>query len=285
VRPLAGGAWSSAYAFTRAGSEWVIRFNRHGEDLAKDELAGRYASADLPVPAVVERGAAGDRWYAVTPRLRGRFPETLDPAGFTRALPALIRLIAAMRDADTSAFDGFGPWDAGGRGAYPSWREYLLDVDADEPGRRTHGWRRALARDREAKETFAACMRALRAAVAACPEERQLVHADLLNGNVFVEGGRVVGVIDWGVSLYGDSLYDAALLAFWSPWYPAIDEAAVLAAARDLAGGSPSITARMRAYQLHIGLDHIAYNAFLGAERRDELARVCRRTAEIARRG
>jgi hygromycin-B 4-O-kinase len=160
----------------------------------------------------------------------------------------------------------------------------FLDVGADDPCRRTHGWAAKLASDPQAHEVFETGMRALRAVSQACPEDRSLVHADLLNRNVFVDDDRIVGVIDWGESLYGDCLYDAALLAFWSPWYPAIDEGAVIEAARELPGARMNFDERMRAYQLHIGLAHIAYNAFLDAERRDELKRVCLRTADSGRR-
>ena len=57
--------------------------------------------------------------------------------------------------------------------------------------------------------------------VDACPEQRFLVHGDLLNYNVLVSTCAVSAVIDWGCSLYGDFLYDVAWLAFWAPWYPA----------------------------------------------------------------
>ena len=188
-----------------------------------------------------------------------------------------------MRQPDTSVFTGFGPWDGGGHGTYPSWRSYLLDGGADDPGRRTYGWAARPASDPQSLEVFDTGLTTLGAVSHACPEDRVLVHADLLNRNVFVDDERIAGVIDWGGSLYGDCLYDAAVLAFWSPWYPAIDVGAVVKGARELPGARTNFDERMRAYQLHIGLDHIAYNAFLGAEHRDELKRVCLRTAEIAR--
>ncbi len=279
---LAGGEWSSAYAYRCQGSERVIRFSRYGDDFAKDDRAGRYASQHLPIPVVVERGEVRGGWYAITPRVRARFLEELDGSAITRALPSVFGGIEAMKLADTSAFTGFGPWDGSGRGTYPSWQSYLLDVGADDPGRRTYGWATALASDAQAQEVFHTGMTALRAVSQACPDDRALVHADLLNRNVFVDADRIVGMIDWGGSLYGDCLYDAALMTFWAPWYPVIDEDAVIGAARELPGARTNFDERMRAYQLHIGLDHITYNAFLGTGRRDELERVCLRTAEIA---
>ncbi len=118
----------------------------------------------------------------------------------------------------------------------------------------------------------------------ACPEERHLVHSDLLNYNVLVSHDRLSGVIDWGCAMYGDFLYDVAWLAFWSSWYPAwqgVDFASE--AARHYASiglDVPDLHARLRSYQVHIGLGGQAYNAFKG--RWPELEATARRTLEVA---
>ena len=284
---LVGGEWSRAYAYDCGGMRWVIRFSRYEHDLAKDRLAGRYGCEALPIPVVAEMGEAAEQlWYAVTPYVEGRFLEDLDAEALRRALPAVLDMIGAMRAADTSAFTGAGGWLSDGRGRYDTWRSFLLDIGTDDPGQRTHGWRRALAANPAAERVFESALAALESAVDSCPERRDLVHNDLLHRNVFVDRrGRIAGVIDWANSMYGDSLYDLALLAFWSPWFQAIDEAVVVAQARSrLAAGDDDFGERLRAYQLHIGLDHIAYNAFLGPERRGEMERVCRRTADVVRR-
>jgi hygromycin-B 4-O-kinase len=118
-----------------------------------------------------------------------------------------------------------------------------------------------------------------------CPEARHLVHADLLNYNVFVAGERISGVIDWGCALYGDYLYDLAWLCFWAPWYPAMQGIDFLDAAHRhyaaLGLAVPYLAERVRCYAVHIGLDSQAYNAFRG--RWAELQRVTQHTLEVAR--
>ena len=195
-------------------------------------------------------------------------------------------MIGAMRVADTSAFTGAGGWLPDGRGRYDSWRSFLLDIGTDDPAiARTGGGE--LLRPTSPRSRCSS-LRSRRSSPwsVSCPERRNLVHNDLLHRKVFIDrGGSIAGVIDWANSMYGDSLYDVALLAFWSPWFQAIDEAVVVAQARSrLAAGDDNFEERLRAYQLHIGLDHIAYNAFLGPERGGEMERVCRRTADVVRR-
>jgi hygromycin-B 4-O-kinase len=59
----------------------------------------------------------------------------------------------------------------------------------------------------------------MRELVESCPEERHLVHDDLINRNVLVDGDRLSAVLDYGSSIYGDFLYDLAKLVFYRPWY------------------------------------------------------------------
>src|SRR6266851_3632859 len=106
------------------------------------------------------------------------------------------------------------------------------------------------------------------------PRKRYVVHGDLLNRNVLVQGTNLSAVIDWGNALYGDWLYDAAWLLYWWPWYRAwanIDIRAELDQHWQATRGIPTDRElRLRCYQLHIGLDAMTYDAFTG--RHDNLA-------------
>ena len=51
IVPLGAGVWSKAFAFRRAGRDYVVRFGAHQEDFAKDRLAARYAARISRSPA------------------------------------------------------------------------------------------------------------------------------------------------------------------------------------------------------------------------------------------
>jgi hygromycin-B 4-O-kinase len=279
------GEWSRAYAFERNARQYVVRFSALDEDFRKDRLAARFASPALPIPAIVEHGETDAGYYAMSERVPGGFLDDLDEGGMRAMLPSLFAALDAMREADLAGTTGYGIWGAAGNAPHSSWRAALLDVARDRPGVRIHGWRERLAASPVGSGPFDEAYERLRVLSECCPEERHLIHSDLLNFNVLVEEERISGVIDWGCAMWGDFLYDVAWFAFWAPWYPSwrgIDfaaEAERLYAAIGL--NVPNFVERLACYQIHIGLDGMAYQAF--TERWELLAETAARTLEMAR--
>ncbi len=265
---LGAGWWSRAHAFTLDGRESVIRFGRYVEDFRKDEIMGSRGSPRLPIPRVLEIGDAPDGYCCVSERAYGKHLDDLDAAGMRRVLPGLLSTLGELARVDPPG-PGYGGFDATGAAPFPSWVEALLTVNAETP--RTPGWRARLTPS--AAQAFAdgyAALRDLAGHIGDVP--RRILHCDLLHRNVLVDGPRITALLDWGCAMYGDPLYDLAWLAYWWPWYPqwaGIDIRAALA----------SDGRRLRAYQIHIGLAHIAWSAFTGNS--EHLARNARQVTSL----
>ncbi len=290
LEPLSGGSWSSAWAYRANGDELVIRFGPQLAWYEADRMAMAFAGPDLPVPAVREAGTApSGRAYAISVRHHGRFLEDtpVEQAGaiaptLTRLLVALYRVPAAP---DTPVL-----WHQPAESA-ASWREFLTDGLADDPGKLVHGWSAALSADPELAALSTAVTERVRTLVDACPERRDLIHGDLLHGNVLVspDARRVEAVLSWKCSVRGDFLFDAAWCTFWSPWHPGIAAADPLSgllqapAVRAEPGALQDAAARHHCYELHIGFTHLGWNVWTGNQA--DLAATARRLAEILERG
>jgi hygromycin-B 4-O-kinase len=264
---LAGaGAWSQCFAFRRGGEELVVRFGRYGDDFRCDQLAAAYRTPDLPIPEVLAIGRAFDGYYAISTRVQGVPLESVGAAQWRALVPSLAAALEAMRSADISATSGYGGWGADGQAPHARWSDHLLRVGDDTPQHRTHGWRARLATRPDADATFARGF-ALLGGLASIDVPRFLIHADLINRNVLVSEAAVAGIFDWGCAIYGDHLYDLAWFEFWSPWYPELDMDLLrgeLERRWRVAGYAPERRdERLAACYLHIGLDHLAYNAHL----------------------
>ena len=269
------GEWSRAYAFERDGAEHVLRIGQFRDDFDKDALAVRYANASLPIPRVTEIAEGPDGWYAVSDFVPGTPFDFLDVDQVRAALPHLFDTIEAISSCDISDRHGWGTWDATRNASHHSWPAALLDVAHP----RTPEWRTKLEQSPTGAAPFDDAYECLRELANRIPHPHQLVHGDLFNHNVLIDDSRVSGVIDWGCSLYGDSLYDVATLTFWWLWTPkwaSIDIRAEVQRRFDM----PMFEDRVRACELSIGLGAQAYQA--ATDRYDELERTARLTSEAA---
>lgn len=259
------GAWSRCFGFQQGTEALAIRFGNYVEDFQKDQSAYRYATPALPIPQVYAIGEAFDGYFAVSTQVQGVPLEQVSAAEWYELVPTVVAALEALRTADISETTGFGSWDGERNALDGSWSARLLAVDTDALTMRTHGWRAKLATLAEGEAAFAWGYDLLRQ-IARDDIPRSLLHCDLINRNVLVDGNRLSGVFDWGCSIYGDHLYELAWFEFWEPWLPAIDAGHLrqaLEAHWHKIGYRPTNQAeRLAACYLHIGLDHLAYNAY-----------------------
>lgn len=271
LRPLAGGAWSSAYSFSHAGRALVVRFGADRDWYEADRAAVSFSSPDLPVPEVLEVGDAFGAAFAVSVRHDGVKLEEIRADRAEVAGPMLAALLGALFRVPKSSDLPIG-WHLpdGGRGR--SWRAWLRDGLVDDPAQTVHGWRAALGAQRRLDRIFRAGEARVRELLDACPERRDLVHGDLLHANVLVteDASRPTAVFSWKCSARGDFLFDTAWCTFCSIWYPGIaaldlwqlvhQEPSI----RDDADALVDAPTRHHCYELCVGLGALAWNAWIG---------------------
>jgi aminoglycoside phosphotransferase (APT) family kinase protein len=268
LEPLTGGAWSSAWGYRAGGEELVVRFGRERSWYEADRMAMAFDGPDLPVPQVREVGTTPNGLaYAISVRHPGQFLEDTPLECAEAVAPTLTRLLVSLYRVPAAPGTPV-MWHPAGAPAR-SWRELVLARLEDDPGGRAHGWRAALAADPKLAALSSAVRDRVRTLVEACPERRDLIHGDLLHGNVLVspDRRRVHAVLSWKCSLRGDFLYDAAWCSVWGPvFYPgiaALDPLSGLLQDPDLrADPSALVDAAVRhhCYELQLGLTHLGWN-------------------------
>lgn len=268
VVPAGHGEWSQAFFFSAGEQRKVIRFSSYDEDFRKDLFAARFASPDLPIPPIDEMGETAGRYFAISSYVDGAMIDELSPEQMRASVPAFMKLLIALRRVDGSNTRGFGGFGPDGNAPLGSWREYLIAVPHDSPGSRLYGFREMLRLDHEAEEIYEKGRGALLDLAAFCPEERHLVHNDLLHFNLILNGGRIAAVIDWGCGLWGDFLYDLGMFAAWQFYYPAMTGIDFVEEARrtfrDDGVALPQFDERVQCYRIHQLLDTVAYNTWKG---------------------
>lgn len=185
------------------------------------------------MPRVLEIGDAfDDVVFAISERFSGAFLEAVDEPA-----PAIAQLLRGLRNA--------GPDEV----PY-SWRDWL-QVGMSDDGHNA-AW---LPTVRELPVARAVEAR-VRSLLDACPQRNDLIHGDLVHGNVLVDGDALSAVFSWKCSARGDALFDVAWLTFWGTWMDAIRAADPWSLA-EVDGDDAAI--RHHCYELHIGLTHLCW--------------------------
>lgn len=273
LEPLSGGMWSATYAFSENGREYVVRFHDRRDDLEKDRFAERWSSPRLRTGHIVEIGDLEGGAYGISDRVRGTHIDNLDAGGMLRLLPSLFDALDALRDADLSGTSGWGLWHGDGNAEHVSWPDALM--------RNTRNDRRGLvALSSVGAKGFDAGVSRMRELISFMPERRYVVHNDLLNFNVLADSSGPI-LLDWGASIYGDFVYDLALLTFWWPWYAKWSAIDIDAEVRRRYGATvPNFAERLRLCEMDIGISHIPFQ--LEYRLPDDAAWTSKRTAERA---
>lgn len=290
TEPLGGGAWSSAWAYRVGPDEFVVRFGHNESWYHADRLAMAFAGPDLPVPEMREVGRAPDgQAYAISVRHHGSFLEDTPASSapvLGGTLTSLLLALLAVPAPPATAVVWHEP-----DSSPPTWRDFVLAGLVDDPTAIVHGWAGALAESPTLGPLSEAAAARIRTLVEACPERRDLVHSDLLHGNVLVApwATKVEAVFSWKCSVRGDFLYDAAWCSFWSPWYEGIAAADPLGrllatpAVRSDPTALIDAGARHHCYELQIGFSHLGWNIW--TRNQQDLEATARRLAEILDRG
>lgn len=284
---LSGGFWSAAYGYRVGDQDLVARFGQMRDGFAMDHAAMAFRRPGLPVPEVLTLGDAFGGSFAISRRSFGTFLEDVTVADAPDVAPPLQRLFGALRagGAPLSSPCSWYPPDADP--ATSTWRNWLLAGLVDDPGKTVSGWRTLLAQDAELDRLFERCVARVDELLDACPERRDLVHGDLLHGNVLVDDDRsIAAVFSWKCSVFGDFAFDAAWCTFWSPWHPGIAAADPwrLVCAADLdSSDRVDLSVRHHCYEVHIGATHLGWYAW--TDDADNVAEAAARVAVILERG
>lgn len=268
---ISGGEGSQAYRFDVEDKSYVIRINKHGDrGFKKDEyVANHFASTQIPVPKIHKIGKFDDgMYYCISEKVEGKILDKFSVEELEPLLPHMFDILKAIHATDISTSTGYGKWylgretDKEPEGEYESWKECLLDVGKftkagpdgqtlfDKTFLEKEVWDRTFAR--------------LEELTAFCPEDRYLIHGDYGFNNVLSDGKNITGVIDWEGSMYGDFLFDAAWLSFWSSnikyqdlYFNYCNEKGI---------SLEHYVERMLCYKLYVGLGSLSFYAYSGQE-------------------
>jgi hygromycin-B 4-O-kinase len=265
LTPLRGGQLARVFAFTAEDHDYVVRLTTadNSSGFEKEAFIARHiTTAGVPIPAIIRTGRWQDVHFAISAFAAGVPFDALDESASARVSPSLIAILDAIHASDIRAWSGAGPFDAGGAGQFPSWREYLASVREEESTGFYGRWHTLFTDSFLERDLFDDVYARMLALLPRCPEERFLVHGDYGFDNVLVDEERITAVLDWSNAKYGDFLYDIA----WLHFFPSHENFAARVREHYAATGRvvPDYEDRLRCYVCFIGLESLRFFAKAG---------------------
>ncbi|MGI6200703.1 MAG: APH(3') family aminoglycoside O-phosphotransferase [Christensenellales bacterium] len=196
VRDTVGRSGSAVYAYTRGEEARYLKLAPEGSEVTREIQMLRYLAGRLPVPEVLYEEHADGQVALLMSAAPGRM--ACDPVSLAQPVKtarALAQGILAVSRVPVEP-DCPPPWAAdkleAGRAQIEEGRVDMDDWDADSPFADPWALWRYLRDNRP-------------------EEEGVFTHGDFCLPNVFVQGDRCCGLIDWGRAQPGSVWHDIAL--------------------------------------------------------------------------
>lgn len=223
LAPIEGGQVAHTFAFRAGEQNYVVRFNKDNmltSNFPKEAYVyQKLASTRIPMPPLLQVGRLGDLHFAISQKAPGKMLELHTPQEVEQLLPQLMEMLDAIHQVNVSDTQGYGVFNDLGKGMSSSWRGFLLSIDHEEDERDYFGkWHHLFADTFLERDLFERISQRMKSLLDYCSTERSLLHGNYSLRNILARDGRITAVLDRVDAMYGDFVYDLAVLDFWCSW-------------------------------------------------------------------
>lgn len=256
IRQLNGGLVSQTRYFEDDQDRYVFQVGNRLEAYKKEEWVYRNFNSRLPLRKVLEiHESEGGLSYAISDFIEGSKLFDLNSQEQLDIVPSVMNILEVLESIEVSGSKGYGRYDSTGYASYPSWLDFVSAVYNEA----IYNWSSLEEKGLDA-DVVNNAIRELKAHIGSVSLSRTcLVHGDLGSFNLLGKDGRISGVIDWSLSMFGDHVYDKANILFWNedklqPLVKRISDKYITSA---------ETKEKIYCYMLRIGLEEIYNTAIL----------------------
>ena len=259
IAPIEMGELSKVFRYRLGSQSFVIHFKNSSETVDKIKLISERYSSVMPIPRIVKVGTCDGLPYTITEQAAGVPVITQPKEEIVRVIPDLIKQFAAMNQVRVDHTSGHGWITPSGEASSDSWTDWLASTFKEEQVGFYVGWTSLFESSFLEKDVFDQTYAAMIDLAQYAPKERYLVHGDFHLGNMLSDGGRLTAIVDWEMAMYGDFMFDVAVLHLW---VPQIGFPQRLREFWEREGEEiPHFEKRLLCYQLFKGLDGLRFYA------------------------
>ncbi|MGG4554603.1 phosphotransferase [Paenibacillus humicus] len=213
VRELTGGLASQTFAFEANSQRYVFKTGSRKEVHEKEQWVYNRYHHVLPLRrAILIQGSEDQPPYAIYDFIEGDKMFDLNSQELVDIVPSVLEILSILNSIEVSEEIGYGRFDSTGNAPYPSWNDFVEAIYNED----IYNWSELDKKGLDADVIDAAVRKLKKGADKIKITKKQLIHGDLGSFNLIAAQGRISGIIDWSLALYGDHLYDIANFMFWN---------------------------------------------------------------------
>jgi hygromycin-B 4-O-kinase len=274
--PVEGGQVARTFSFRAQEQEYIVRFNADkmfGGNFPKEAYVQRkLAGTALPLAPLLYVERMGDLHVAISRKLPGKMLQEHTPQEVLALVPQILELMAIAHSVDVSETQGYGIFDAQGKGLDASWHTSLLKIAEEEDERDYFGkWHRLFDETFLERDLFEYLYQRMKDLLVFCPQERTLLLSTFTTRNLLAQDGKITAVLDLLDAAYGDRVYDIVALDFW--WPPSGIREAFLADQQRRGRDLPHYAERLLCYECYHALNGLRFFAKGGNEQAYQMTR------------
>jgi hygromycin-B 4-O-kinase len=217
LSPIEMGELSKVFSFMVKNKPYVVHFRKSRESLDKADYMYKVYGDKLPIPRVVKSGKIDEIFFIISNKVEGRPVSSYSVPEQKIILDDLVKHYTNMSQITLDSLKGFGLISPEGTAYSKSWGEVIAGFFKEDQEGFYKNWTKLYKESFLEKSLFEEGYLAMMELIKYSPNIPHLVHGDFHLGNMLSDGKQVTGIVDWELSMYGDFMFDLAILHLWSP--------------------------------------------------------------------
>ena len=217
LSPIEMGELSKVFSFMVKDKSYVSHFRKSRESLDKADYMNKVYGDKLPIPSVVMSGEMDEIFFSISNKAEGKPISSFTVPEQKIILDDLAKHFTNISQITLDPSKGFGLICPSGTAFSKSWGEVIAGFFNEEQDGFYKDWTKLYKESFLEKSLFEEGYLAMMELIKYSPNIPNLVHGDFHLGNMLSDGKQVTGIVDWELSMYGDFMFDLAILHLWSP--------------------------------------------------------------------
>lgn len=214
---IQGGKHSEAFSYMHEGGNYIVRFNKSNRGFLKDVYAYKhFVSNGIPIPKSIDTGTYKDGiYFSLSEKVFGETPKDAYKRGDFSSLVLQCDMIENIKNVPVPReYDGYGEIELGQSLHFKTLEEYLMSIYTSNNIFDWEELKKLPYFDQHFVDYLVIKVKEL---VRFGEGNRALLHGDFGNDNLFIQEGRVSGVIDWERLRVADHFLDVGRVVIFCP--------------------------------------------------------------------